>query len=276
MALKDSSKVKNGEKQAQGKSGGMSATDVSGRHRKALLILAFLVLLIVLSAAVWLLLLIPGQLTVGNPRFNLKNVYVPGVGYWHNRGDELLSRLKIKKGTNLFDLNAGEIRKKLLELPNVENAEVQLVLPDMIVFNINERVPRAAIDRIAVIDEHGVIFKRSESLAADHRKLPQIVMRSGGRKSLQQEAVALIMTANRECKDIEIDRIILDNPSFMTVELTYRNDRQWVVKFPFTPDEFGSLFNKLQNAILHCALNRENPIGFDLRFKEYAIPLYQR
>lgn len=244
---------------------------VSEKKRKLLWCFLTALLCTVLFLLIWGAILIPGKLTSDNPRFNLRSHDVQGIGYWQKNSSELLRRVNITPGVNVFTLNVGEIRKHLLGISNIESAEVQIVLPDMLIFRINERVPRAIVNKNFVIDENGKIFKRSESAAAD-RTLPVI---SGKRdKTLYKEAVALIMTANRECRDIVIDKIDIKDEFSMTVWLTYRGDRQWKVIFPVAKESYSILFNKLQNAILHCALKRDNPVGFNLRYREYAIPIY--
>ncbi len=228
--------------------------------------------------AIWLICLIPCKLLYENPRFNLQRIEVKSPGFWHGKGDLLIARLgddSVRTGINVFNLDAGDVRKKLLKVHNIEDAEVQIVLPDMIVFNIRERIPRAELGRNIVVDEYGKLFKRSES-SASNRTLPRLIKKNPDKK-LQIEAINLIMTATRECQNIVIESIKIDNPHYFEVILLtmLHDNRRWKVLFPIGSESYGSLFNKLQNAILHTYLNRDTPIGFDLRFKTYATPLYK-
>ena len=222
--------------------------------------------------------IIPGKLMYKNQRFALRHIEVNSPGFWNNKGEMLISRLgdnSVTSGTNIFRLDVGNIRKKLLKISNIEDAEVRIVLPDMIVFNIRERIPRAEIDGGFVVDEYGKLFKRSESSAAD-RTLPRLIKKNPDPK-LQKEAIDLIMTATRECQNIVIESIKIDNPHYFEVRLLtmIHNNRSWKILFPIGSESYSILFNKLQSAILHTYLNRENPVGFDLRFKNYASPLYK-
>ena len=83
------------------------------------------------------------------------------------------------------------------------------------------------------------------------------------------------MTATREYKDIVIQRIVIDSPYHLEVYLQYRGEQSWHVLFPVSSESYSILFNKLQSAILHSYLKRDNPTGFDLRFKTYATPIYK-
>lgn len=276
MAVKKTSKEKSSGKETKN-AGSKAETGSNHSVRKFFITLLILLIIAFCVLIVWLLCIIPGKLMYENPRFKLKHVDVRSTGYWHGKGDVLVSRLgsEVVSGMNIFRLNVGNIRKKLLEVPNVEDAEVQVVLPDMLVCNIRERIPRAEFGRGAVIDEHGVIFRRSESSAAN-RTLPRLIINNPDKK-LQKEAISLIMTATRECQNIIIDSIKIDSPYHFEVNLQtmYRGDQRWRVLFPIGSESYSILFNKLQNAILHTYLKRDNPIGFDLRFKTYATPIYK-
>lgn len=248
-----------------------------GAFRKILFTLVILLAIVFCSLVVWLVCMIPGQLMYENPRFKLRRIEVKSSGYWHGKGDKLLSRLapEVVLDTNIFCLNAGEIRKKLLAVPSIEEAEVQFVLPDMVVFNIRERIPRAEVGGGAVIDENGKIFKRSESSAAN-RTLPRLII-SNPDKNLQKEAIQLITTATRECKHIVIESVKIESAFCLEVQLItlLHGNQRWKVLFPVGTESYSTLFDKLQSAILHTYLKRDNPVGFDLRFKTYAAPLYQ-
>jgi cell division septal protein FtsQ len=276
MAVKKTSKESvpaKGAKKAVEKSDAGSNSSI----RKFFITLLLVLLVVFCVLVIWIICIIPGKLMYENPRFKLKNIEVKSHGFWHGKGDILISRLgkEALPEMNIFRLNVGNIRKKLLEVPNVEDAEVQIVLPDMLVCNIRERIPRAEFGGGAVIDEHGVIFKRSESSAAN-RTLPRLIVKNPDKK-LQKEAISLIMTATRECRNIIIQSIKIDSYYHFEVNLQtmHRGDQNWKVLFPIGSESYSILFNKLQNAILHSYLKRDNPIGFDLRFKTYATPIYK-
>ena len=277
MAVKKSV-PKNSENKSSKNNSGTKSTKLSEGGRKFLFAAAIFLIIALCALIAWLVYVIPQKLMNDNPRFALKQVNVVSPGYWSGKGDEVLTKLELKKGMSIFQINVGAVREKALQnIDNIKDAEVSLVLPDMIVFNLTERIPRAELGNGQfVIDEDGKMFKRSESMAADRKgSLPKLIMKSNGNKNLQLEAVKLIMTANSECPDIVIKSIVIDSSYEFKVVLTHRNGQDLQVVFPIGGESYSTLFNKLQNAILHTALKGENPVGFDLRSKNYAIPKYK-
>jgi cell division septal protein FtsQ len=170
-------------------------------------------------------------------------------GYWRGRNLELMQKLNIPLAANVFTLDIGKIREKCLELGNVEEASVQLVLPDMLVFEFKERVPRAVIDGDMFIDEKGVKFKKEESTEATY-VLPEIVGDSSN-QFVVSKAVELILVATRECRDITVKRVDISNPNELRVILVsdlLGRERDLEVLFPVNRN-FSELFNELQNVI---------------------------
>lgn len=229
------------------KSGGRASAG-SSVLRKIFLTCSLLLLAALAGGVVFLLCLIPRELVFRNPRFKLYRIEVKN-GYWRGRNLELIQRLGIPLAANLFTLDVGKIRNKCLELGNVEDASVQVVLPDMLVFEFKERVPRAVIDGDMFIDEKCVKFKRQESAQATY-VLPEIVGNSSNKNAVQK-AVELIMTATRECRDITIRQVNIVKPNELQVILCsdlYGRSKDLTVIFP-TDRNFSELFNELQNVI---------------------------
>ena len=229
------------------KSGGRASAG-SSVLRKIFLTCSLLLLAALAGGVVFLLCLIPRELVFRNPRFKLYRIEVKN-GYWRGRNLELIQRLGIPLAANLFTLDVGKIRNKCLELGNVEDAGVQVVLPDMLVFEFKERVPRAVIDGDMFIDEKCVKFKRQESAQATY-VLPEIVGNSSNKNAVQK-AVELIMTATRECRDITIRQVNIVKPNELQVILCsdlYGRSKDLTVIFP-TDRNFSELFNELQNVI---------------------------
>lgn len=241
--------------------------------RRILFGLLILAAAAVAAGIIWMICQLPDVLMFKNERFKFKHAEIQSTGYWKKQGkeQELLERIGLNKDINLFEVNVGDIRKKVLAIGNIRDAEVQIMLPDMIIFRLAERIPLANVGGDEVIDEYGRKFKRSESAASD-RVLPIILGCRDDRADKVKEALKLIATANRNCQAVTIKRVLVSQYEYLDVFLTYRG-RDLRVKFPLNKD-YGDLFNKLQSAVLHTYLNRENPVGFDLRFRDYTIPEY--
>ncbi|MBE6389549.1 MAG: FtsQ-type POTRA domain-containing protein [Lentisphaerae bacterium] len=226
-----------------------------------------------LGAGVWLICRLPDVLMYQNQRFEFKHPVIQSAGYWGRPGkqQELLDRIGLNGKINIFGIDVGDVRKKVLNIDNIRDAEVQIVLPDTLIFRLEERIPLAYVGGDMVIDEDGERFGRTESVALD-RELPFIVGYREDRSDKISEALKLIVTANRNCQALKIKKILVSNYDYLDVFLVYRG-RDLRVKFPLNKD-YADLFNKLQSAVLHSYLNRENPSGFDLRYRDYAIPEY--
>ena len=217
---------------------------------------------------------LPGSLTARNPRFTLKRIKVSSSGYWQGRDRELARRINVTAGTdNLFALDAGAIRRRVLGIQNVDSCEVLLVLPDTLELNLTERVPRAVLFASGgntVVDEFGFQFKRGESSAAKHR-LPVIYgFRAGVEMTRQMApALALIMTTIRDYPDISVEAVSVSSPYRMTVRLTYRGQRCTAI-FPLRQD-YRFLLNTLQSSILKIAPTGVVGRTFDLQYSGRVV-----
>lgn len=249
--------------------------------RKTLLVFSVLLVAVLSAGGVWLLCMIPGKLLYKNPRFKLLRVETRGSGYWQGKGIELLAHGDIQLGKNIFTINPGKVKNSILaRIGSIAEIDVQLVLPDTIVFKTIERIPRALLtdgigEPLLVIDENGFIFPRHESTASNQR-LPVIKAFDLKNRELLKEAVSLIVIANREYGDITIKEIVADNSMHMLIRLTYRNGKELKVYFPVAVEDYSVLFNRLQNAILNSAVTRDNPVGYDLsQSRVQIIKLYK-
>ncbi|MBE6357637.1 MAG: FtsQ-type POTRA domain-containing protein [Lentisphaerae bacterium] len=232
---------------------------ISSFHRFLLLFCLFFCVLLI-GAAVFF----ASRIKMENPRLKLYRTEVRCAGeYWRSRGRELRERAGVREGQNMFSVNVGRVREKVLEIKSIEDAKVQLVLPDMILFELKERVPRAAIGRELFVDEKGVMFPKRES-SASGQNLPEISGVFSDQRNLLC-ALDLIMTVDRHYRDVFfIRKVNIVNRNLFEVDITYNNDRTFFVKFP-GDRSFSDLINTLNNAIRDAYLHDSFPRGFDLR-----------
>ena len=258
-----------------GKSGAKNGVDSAAPKRGRRVLLFLLMLAVVLGFAcgiIWLVIQIPGTLTSRNPRFQLRRIEVKSAGYWHGREREQeLARLVgvDAEGCNLFALDPRGIRERLQKLENIESCNVRIVLPDTLVLDITERVPRAVLDSengLVAVDEHGNFFSRRQSTAARSR-LPVILGCVGANREQVLPALALLMTTIKDYPDIRIERISVARPEELTVQLVYREHERFVVIFPIAEDYHATL-NVLQSAILKNGTSADSGRKIDLRVRE--------
>lgn len=76
---------------------------------------------------------------------------------------DLLSTLKLKRGTPLFGFDSEAARKRIERLPWVRSASIEKVLPDTVLVTVEERVPLAVWQhkgQLALIDREGHVIMR--------------------------------------------------------------------------------------------------------------------
>ena len=111
-----------------------------------------------------------------NPEYRLKEVEITNEGGSMLR-EQIVEAAGVREGVNIFTVNISKMRESLLQVPQVETAEVQRVLPDKIVIVITERQPVAWVatkrdeDASApgsslLIDARGVLIQCKNQLPA--------------------------------------------------------------------------------------------------------------
>lgn len=96
--------------------------------------------------------------------FEVKQVYLEGRS--HVSQEELRSALQIAQGDPILAISLGQMRERLMALPEVRGVDIRRTLPDALHVSIQERVPVAlwqSAGRYAVIDRDGVVLKRAAS-----------------------------------------------------------------------------------------------------------------
>lgn len=145
---------------------------------------------------------------------------VQAEGYWQNRSAQLSSRLGIRLGDNLFEIDPGELRKRLSAIPSVENCEVTRILPDTLKLRVVERIPRAVLANPQgrwVVDENCVVIPRAESMSAG-RSLPVILgisdrsLEGGMVLPALQPVMEIIMQVAQNFRDIDIKAVHMREP----------------------------------------------------------------
>jgi len=133
-------------------------------------------LLLVITAVWWL----HQRLYSRNPRLTLKVVHVSSSGYW-GQGEEirnqLIRELKLNMHyDNVLALDLRKLREDIKKIPNIADAQVNVILPDTLSIAINERVPKAFLgvrDGEWVVDANGWVMNRKQCFWVSD-KLPVI------------------------------------------------------------------------------------------------------
>ena len=129
---------------------------------------AILIFLTGTGLLVWVL---SEELFTANPRFKLRHLRVKSHdhGFWKGKKDLVCEILRIREGeTNLFTLNPGELRKRLLTRePSIQSVRIIRELPDTLYVEIAERIPVAMVDgprSRLVIDSNTILMEKDRCM----------------------------------------------------------------------------------------------------------------
>ena len=123
------------------------------------------------------------RLFFANPSYVLNQIEVENEGTLPR--EQIIAAAGLTRGANIFSISLPEARQALLDIPQVEDAQIQRSLPDTLKISIRERHPVAwladtrdaaeALDHTnaLMIDASGVVLK-SRSILPEYLRLPII------------------------------------------------------------------------------------------------------
>ena len=235
--------------------------------------------LILFTVVGYFLMKLPSRL-IDNPRFTLRNIEVRNVagtaGYWVKHQDKLAKEIGISADDKMkmFALETNELREKLLKVASVEDGKVHFVLPDTIVLEVQERIPRASLPELnpfVVADRNGKKMDVRKTIVGSAAKLPRIIGARGGEEKIRY-ALDLIMTVLNSYPDITIEQAFVNYKNYMIVLLKFRDQpRLYKVYFPTDGESFEYLLITLENAILEAGKNGDFRRTFDLRNRDQIV-----
>lgn len=118
-----------------------------------------------------------------NPTYTVNHIDVDIEGTLNR--DQVLQSAGLRTGVNVFSVKLPIARQALLDIPQVEEAEIQRLLPDTLKITIRERQPvarlvadRVQIDTLApvqtlMLDANGIVLKSRANLP-EYTRLPVI------------------------------------------------------------------------------------------------------
>ena len=257
-----------------------SAGNKQKKRRGLGALFALLLILCAAAAAVFAVIAVFKALFPENPRFNLQKVLVTGTGYWKNHPEKLTGKIKLKKGTNLFKLDLKAIRRKTEKIPGIDSCSVMRILPDTLLFQVIERVPRAVLGSSNapwLVDSKAIVMPRAQVMSKV-RRLPTISgislagAKDGEPFNAAKTAVDLIMTATRDFPDFNIIEISLRKPDNMYVFLKYRR-YPFIYRVMLPVKHRGLKFELqvLQSAIINALKNGDRRTIFDMSYEGKVV-----
>lgn len=109
-----------------------------------------------------------------NERFAITRIEITGER--HLSEEQVLARLPVRLGDNVFQTDLGRVADAARALPWVRSAEARRVLPHTIVIDLREHDAAAVVElgELYLVDAAGHPFKRAELQAGDGAGLPVI------------------------------------------------------------------------------------------------------
>ena len=178
----------------------------------------------------------------------------------------VLAQAKLSRGLNIFSVNLGTTRKRLLAHPWISEAEVSREIPSGIHIRIKEHEPLAIIDinRKFLINNQGSLFKEWED--NDPVNLPVVDglafsdLNIGDRPySRPFNAVMTVLKLGRNKDSIltnkDIRKIEVDKDIGLTI---YANNSLGALKLGY--DDYPSKFKRLQEVLFYLKKNQNIPV----------------
>lgn len=129
---------------------------------------AILIFLVGTGLLVWV---ISEEMFTANPRFTLRHLRVRShdQGFWKGKKELVCEILRIREGgTNLFALNPGELRRRLLARePSIQSVRIIRDLPDTLYVEIVERMPVAMVNgpkSRLVVDANTILMEKDRCM----------------------------------------------------------------------------------------------------------------
>jgi len=217
----------------------------------------------------------------GNPNLTLKKVVVRSVGWWRGRSDDVARIARLKPGDqNIFSIDLSKVRSDVLAKPSVKSVRVSRILPDILVVDIVERVPRAFVyfqGNAEVLDDDCVVMTTDECVDVSPR-LPVVTGFRAGKDDLLPgrvakaalPAVELLDDLADHYPDLEVRRVSLSNPEYFALRAFYPGIRG---EFDLYLDraKLSSKLVKLGGVLSNTAKLRPNAKVVDMRCDSQAV-----
>ncbi len=216
-----------------------------------------------------------------NDHFILKRVVVKGGGWWKSRSKEVEEVLELKRGeTNLFALDLGEKRKKLEKEPSIQKVSISRILPDTLLVEISERIPRAFLywkGNSTIVDADGIVMSKKSCISLD-KNLPVFTGFRAKKEDLLPgnylhqiaPALKLLEVASKEIPGVMLLRINLSNPKHFNAEI-YIPETRKIYTLYVNRKGLNEKLKELRAVLQDIPKTKPKATVIDLRYKEKAV-----
>jgi cell division protein FtsQ len=205
-----------------------------------------------------------------NPAYAMRIVEVTTDGELPRDG--VLRAANISEGANIFSINLAAIEDRIRALPQVEEANVNRVLPDKLRITIHERSPVAWIasadankagfnyNTAYLVDRRGVVLKPKAS-APEYMTLPVIIGVDPASvtvgQAIDQDSVKAALELIRDCGEVLQSRFQIATIDIMKDYALLVTDKQGST-VTFGLDELVLQLRRLQLLLSYCEQNSKD------------------
>ena len=246
---------------------------------------AIAIILLLLAGAVLFVWKVSVNMFAGNPRFTLTEVRINGNrnGFWTDKKEQISAMLQLRPGlTNLFSLDPGAMRAKLLREPSIANVTVTRILPDTLEIGIVERIPVALINSTRaryVADANCVLMQKGRCMDISS-SLPVILgLRNernfvpGMKAEALKGALELIELTRTKWPEIRVASVSIARHDTLICAVRYRNragtDEIYSVVMPDTGIETS--LKRLLQVLEHILETQNRSRNINLFYKGQAV-----
>jgi cell division septal protein FtsQ len=226
-----------------------------------------LILLSLLGAGLFGAQRLLNSLFFNNPDYAVHSVEVTSDGDLGR--DVVLRAAQIEDGSNIFSINLSAVEDRLRSLPQVEEVDVQRLLPDKLVIVIQERRPIAWIatadanktgfnyDGAFLVDRRGIVLQPKGS-APEYMTLPVIIgvdlKKVTVGQPIDNDPVKAALELIRECPEMLQSRFQIATIDVSKEYSLVVTDKQRSL-VTFSPDDLTDQLRRLAMLLSYCDKN---------------------
>lgn len=253
------------------------------KSRKVRIWSAVIAILLFLTGTAFLIWVLSYEMFTANPRFVIRHVRVSSQdhGFWKGRKDLICDILQIREGsTNLFNLNPGKMRQRLLERePSIQSVRIIRELPDTLYVNLVERTPVALVNGFKsplVLDSKTILMKKDRCMDIAST-LPVIIgspdvsgYPPGSAVHRYQAAVNLIILVQTSYSDLRLEVVSVKQKGQLVFTVFYKNNpSRYRVEMP--DRELSRNLQVLSTTLDKMRQNRNPRRNINLLFRNQVI-----
>jgi len=234
------------------------------------LALLAIVLLRLLSGQIAIAMRSARDFIVDNRYFAVRQIEVHGgtkVG-----GDEIVAIAGLRRGMNIWNLDAAAIEKKIAKHPWVRRVLVRRDFPRRVVIDVEERTPKAIVGagKLYYIDADGVVFKEVDS--GENIKYPMLTgiyakaLLSGDRIARKRMREALRLADLMEQRAHTLSEIHFEAPDLVVVYPT-----QFPVAWRLGWGDWEAKIARLERLLGLWKGNEARLASLDMSFRDQVV-----